>query len=397
MAVLTARERYQAVMRFQPGVRTLLWEYAYWNGAVERWYHEGLQRSATSQPPGMPSGEVFHGEGLPWPARSGRCCYRDVDIHRLLDLDEGTGRIPVNWRCSPPFEKVVLDEDETTQVLIDSDGARVQVRKDRDSLPHPLEWPVRDWATWQKLKEERFGVDVRARLPDRWEEVSQTYGQRDYPLGVIVHGLFGLPRDLMGLVAQCTMYYTEPKLMHDVSEHLTSVFLAVLEEVCARVDLDFVYVWEDLAYKNGPLISPWLFDEFIVPYYKRLTGFLRARGIDIVCVDTDGDFRLLIPGFLEGGVTGFYPFEVMAGMDVVAVRKEYPQLHIQGGLDKTKLAAGKASIDSELEAKLPYMLSQGGYIPFCDHLVPPDVSWESFLHYRTRLREYVEKYPSTRR
>jgi uroporphyrinogen decarboxylase len=211
-----------------------------------------------------------------------------------------------------------------------------------------------------------------------------------------MHGLFGLPRDLMGLVAQSTMYYTDPKLIRDVNDHLTSLFLAVLEEVCARVDLDFVYFWEDLAFKNGPLISPWLFDEFVVPYYKQLTGFLRERGVNVICVDTDGDFRLLIPGFLEGGVTGFYPFEVMAGMDVVAVRKEYPRLHIQGGLDKTKLAAGTAAIDAELEAKLPYMLSRGGYIPYCDHLVPPDVSWENFSYYRMRLREYVERHPIAR-
>jgi uroporphyrinogen decarboxylase len=135
-----------------------------------------------------------------------------------------------------------------------------------------------------------------------------------------------------------------------------------------------------------------MFEEFVVPYYRRLTGFLKEHGVKTIVVDTDGDCWKLIPGFLQGGVTGMYPFEVQAGMDVVEVRKQFPKLVIQGGLDKTRVAAGKEAIDAELEAKLPYMLSQGGYIPFCDHMVPPDVPWQNFCYYRVRVREYVERY-----
>ena len=159
-----------------------------------------------------------------------------------------------------------------------------------------------------------------------------------------------------------------------------------------HLDLDFVYVWEDIAFNNGPLVSPRLFEEFITPYYKQVTGFLKEHGIDIIFVDTDGDCQLLIPGFLEAGVTGLYPLEVRAGMDIVELRKQYPRLLMQGGLDKTKVAEGRRAIDVELEAKLPFMLSRGGYIPFCDHMVPPDVSWDNFLYYRERVRQYVERY-----
>ncbi len=91
-------------------------------------------------------------------------------------------------------------------------------------------------------------------------------------------------------------------------------------------------------------------------------------------------------------MTGLCPFEVQAGMDIVEIRKQYPRLLIEGGLDKTKVARGQEAIDAELEAKLPPMLSQGGYIPCCDHLVPPDVPWLNFRYYRERVREYIERY-----
>jgi uroporphyrinogen decarboxylase len=182
--------------------------------------------------------------------------------------------------------------------------------------------------------------------------------------------------------------------MHDINDHLCKTWLGVLEEVLSRVDLDFFYIWEDMAFKNGPLISPGMFKEFITPYYMRVTDFVKARGVGVICVDTDGDCWKLIPRFMEAGVTGLYPFEVQAGMNVVEVRKQYPGLIIMGGLDKSRVAQGKQAIDEELDSKLPLLLPQGGCIPFCDHLVPPDVSWEDFCYYRKRLNLYIEQYPS---
>ena len=32
------------------------------------------------------------------------------------------------------------------------------------------------------------------------------------------------------------------------------------------------------------------------------------------------------------------------------------------------------------------MVEEGGFIPFCDHLVPPDVSFDNYLHYVTQAR-----------
>jgi uroporphyrinogen decarboxylase len=97
---------------------------------------------------------------------------------------------------------------------------------------------------------------------------------------------------------------------------------------------------------------------------------------------------------MEGGVTGMFPFEAQAGMDIVSVAKEFPTLQIMGGLDKTKIAKDKASIDQELE-KLPWMLHRSGYIPYMDHLVPPEVPWDLFVYYRKRVQEIIEKTSSS--
>jgi uroporphyrinogen decarboxylase len=94
---------------------------------------------------------------------------------------------------------------------------------------------------------------------------------------------------------------------------------------------------------------------------------------------------------LEGGVTGLTPFEVQAGNDIVSVREKYPRLQILGGIDKMKIAQGKAAIDEELNAKIPFMLKRGGYIPHVDHHAHPGISWENFKYYRNLLNEMILK------
>ena len=393
---VSARERYLAVMHRQPGVRTMLWEFGYWVETVEKWYAEGLPRSPYAPPPGMPGGNGFFAGGLPFPHQPGLVRYLDLDVRTQLGLDLSSVRVPLVWRACPLFAEMVLEEDETSRVMINADGVKVRVRKDNESVPQYLGWPVHDRASWEQLKAERFTPDVRKRFPERWDLLAPGYRRRDYPLGVVMDGFFAAPRELLGVEHQLMMYYDDPQLMLDINEHLLQTWLATLEELLAQVDLDFVYIWEDMSFKTGPLLSPRMFERFLSPYYRRLTSYLRGHGIDIICVDTDGDCSKLIPLYLKAGVAGMYPFECQAGMDIVEVRRRFPELLIQGGLDKAKVAEGKAAIDAELEAKLPFMLSQGGYIPYCDHMVPPDVSWENFRYYRQRVKEYVERYADAR-
>jgi hypothetical protein len=55
-----------------------------------------------------------------------------------------------------------------------------------------------------------------------------------------------------------------------------------------------------------------------------------------------------------------------------------------GGLDKRALAAGGETMRAELLRVVPTLLEEGGFIPGCDHGVPPDISWPNFVEY-TRL------------
>ena len=258
-------------------------------------------------------------------------------------------------------------------------------------MPTFLDWPVRDMRDFEKIKE-RFNPEDEGRLPANWSELLPGYTKRDYVLAIggLPFGFFGAPRYLMGLQNLCIAYYDNPTLIQEMVNFLTDFWVKLWTKVLHDVQIDFVLFWEDMCYKNGSLISAEHLRKFMLPGYKKLTSLFRDFEIQVIFVDTDGNCTELVPLFIEGGVTGMFPFEVQAGMDIVKVRKEYPKLGIIGGLDKGRLAQGKRAIDEELEAKLPFMLRKGGYVPCADHLIPPDVPWENFLYWRKRIKEFVQ-------
>ncbi len=160
--------------------------------------------------------------------------------------------------------------------------------------------------------------------------------------------------------------------------------------ILEKVSVDYILIWEDMCFKNGPLISPALFAEFCMPYYKRFISKMKSFGVNHFIVDTDGNFNKLIEPFMDIGITGVYPFEVAAGMDIEETRKLYPELIIIGGIDKRSLAAGKDNILNEIR-KIDRMLAKGGYLPCVDHAVTPDVSFSNYSYYRRELNQILNR------
>jgi uroporphyrinogen decarboxylase len=181
-----------------------------------------------------------------------------------------------------------------------------------------------------------------------------------------------------------------PDLVHEIMDHLTSIYLTVFGKVVREVGVDVIHFWEDMCGRQGPLISPRHWEEFMGPNYRRMKEFAREHGIPLLSVDTDGNPDLIIPSMMRAGVNYLYPMEVAAGCDVNALRDKYPMLGMMGGIDKRALAAGPRAIDEEL-ARIRPAMEKGGYIPDLDHLIPDDVSWKNYSYYAESLKRLVGK------
>ena len=295
-----------------------------------------------------------------------------------------------NQYLLPPFDIEILEEDATHKIIIDSDGCKKRIFKhkehQRQYVGQWLEYPVKNRKTWQEFKK-RLNPHSPARYPLWWNQKKGYDKKRDYPLGIWLGGLFGWPRNWIGIENLSYLMSDDPLLVEEIIDYVGYFIIEVIKPVLEKIEVDFAHYWEDMAYKNGSLVSPSCVRKYMAPHYRRINEFLYSKGVDIITLDSDGNIWELIPIWLECGINGVLPNEVAAGMDVVKMRKKFGKnLILVGGIDKRVLALKKKDIEKEVMNKVPYLLSSGGYFPTIDHAVPPNVPLGNYLYYLELVR-----------
>ncbi|MHB9034032.1 MAG: uroporphyrinogen decarboxylase family protein [Anaerolineae bacterium] len=388
---MNLRENVLAALSLRKPQRTPRWELGYWAGTLQRWYREGLNGCEQDLWNAQPWGAWVSANGIGVGLNAEP--YREHDVASYFAMDRGLAAVDLNYNACPCFEPELLDETDTYTIRRTADGIVTKTLKPEQGMPQFLDFPVHNRSEWEHLTAERYQADLLPRLPANWENLKRAYGQRDYPLalGAGATGYFGSVRQMLGLERTLTTFLDDPAWMHAMLDHLADFYVKLYDQVLSQISVDLCVHWEDMCYVDGPLISPRLFRDFMLQPYRRLADMLRDHGVTVLMVDTDGDARRLLPLFQEGGVNAMYPFDVQSGMDVRVLRREYPGLALQGGIDKKVLTQGHQAIDAELESKVPVVLA-GGYIPHIDHAVPPDVSFADFSYYRRRLDALLDTY-----
>ncbi|MCL2664818.1 MAG: hypothetical protein FWE82_04325 [Defluviitaleaceae bacterium] len=365
---MTSRERFLQTAQFGCPDRTFLLSPWVWKETLERW----------------------RGEGLP----------KDCNLNEYFNTDAEHGvplvmQGPYGPYLNPPFDVKIISESGEFVVQRDIDGSVVKLFKnDRyRSMPQWISYPMKNRKDWETLIKPRFDAALPGRRPEgeAWDAYVSQAKTRDYPLGMWCGSLYGWPRSLMGVEGLSYAIYDDPMLVHEMCEHIADFTIEAITPVLKDIDLDYAFIWEDMAGKSGPLCSPETYRKFMGGPLKRITSVLRKHGVKNIIIDSDGNNDVLIPLWLELGVNGLRPFEIAAGCNPAASRKQYGRdLIIQGGIDKRALAGSKQDIEKEVLSKVPQLCLQGGYFPQVDHLTPPDVSLENYVYYSELLRKVTE-------
>jgi len=288
----------------------------------------------------------------------------------------------VNTWINPPFEDKVVEETETTKIIINIDGLYEELPKDDHStIPRYLKSSVENPDDWKQLKAERLVVNDPRRKVDIKYFKEKFPENRDYPLGIHTGSMIGKIRDTLTFEGLTYATYDYPDMVEDMVETACLIVEDMLDQVLPHFKFDYAAGWEDIAFKNGPLISVDFFKNVIVPRYKRIHKKLNSAGINLWYVDCDGDVRPLLPHFLDVGVNCMFPHEVNGSGHPAELFDKYGKdLRIMGGFDKMEMRKGKAAIKTYMENLVP-LVERGGFIPFCDHRCPPDVAPDDYIYY----------------
>ena len=321
-------ERFRAVMNFQDVDRVPRWEWAmWWDKTIDRWHGEGLDKKLT---------DTF-------------------DIHEYFGLD--------------PYKQFWFS---TTESSIEAEQ-------------HHVEGCVVEMGDY--LEHKKFLFPDHSKAIAGMEPWLKRQEDGDAVIWITLESFFWFPRTKMGFMKLMMAFNDQPELLHKINSDLLEFNLKLLDQIAKVGKPVFMTIAEDMSYNLGPMISRELMDEFLSPYYEKLLA--RAKEMDMLTiVDTDGDVTLLVPWLLDNGVEGVLPLERQAGVDGLAIRKEFPKLAMIGHFDKMVMPDGEEAMRAEFERLKP-IIKAGGFIPSVDHQTPPSVPLENYRIFLKLFNEYT--------
>ena len=327
----------------------------------------------------------------------------DADLKELFGFDP-QGRADVGglgW-CEagfmPVFEEKVLEDRSDYELVQDFAGRSVLYFKGRRNgfMPEYVDHPVKDMKSWEEKCLWRMDPNSPERQAemDKYLPVAVEKAGQGMFVGQSVVGGYMYLRSLIGPEQLLYMVYDNPELVHACMQQWFTLADNIIARHQQHLSFDELFIGEDICYNHGPLISPDMIREFLVPYYQQLLTNMRRRQIDKsrhigFQVDTDGFCEPVIDLYRELGMTHMSPFEVASNCDVIRTGEKYPDLRISGGVDKRILAQGPDAIDRMIDRIFPVMQKRGGYLPTCDHGVPEEVSLKNYMHFRKRCLEFA--------
>ena len=306
---------------------------------------------------------------------------------RVPYFEEGIRRAVIKaWR------KQGLPRGADLSRMFSTDG-REEIDVDLEPRPKPRKWPT-SLGDLPALQHALDPYDKR-RLPWRWAKRVRDWQNRDHVLMLRVHrGLF-ISMGVMGwqrFTEVIRMLVYAPEVVHETMRIQGEFAAKLAEKVLQQVDVDAAVFSEPIGENHGPLISPRMYEKFVLPSYEPLLGVLGRHGVKTIIFRTFASARLLIPGILKWGFNCLWACEVcLDDMDYRDLRREFgPDLRLIGGIDLDALRQDKEAIRREVEEKLPPLLGDGGYVPLADGRVREDVPYENYRYYRRLLEKVTQ-------
>ena len=378
------RERIMAVLSYTNYDRLPVVHFGFWRETLRKWAEEGHVgiKEAGDWNDGNPTDAII-GQKLGFDCNYYSC------FHPHTGLRPGFDR------------KVVKSFPDGSKHVLNSEGVIVVQMPDAGSIPSEVEHLFKGRKEWEEHFKHRlmFNPDrilkSIVRVNDRMVQFDEggldflRAVRREYAYGLHCGSLFGQIRNFIGVENCSYLYVDDEPLFDEIIQTVGELCLQCVKTALATgAKFDFAHFWEDICFKNGPLVVPSVFGEKVGPHYRRITGLLKQHGINIVSLDCDGLIDALVPIWLENGVNTMFPIEVGTwNASIVPWRKQYgKKLRGVGGMNKLVFARDRKAIDVEIERLRP-LVELGGYIPCPDHRIAPDAKWDNVRYYCDRMHE----------
>ncbi len=242
---------------------------------------------------------------------------------------------------------------------------------------HDYPWPDPDWMDVSKIKAE-----------------AQTYKGQYAILGGDWSPFWHDAIDLLGMENLYMKMYDEPELVDLVMQYMVDYYAAVSRRIfdAAADVIDIFFIGNDFGGQTGPLLSPGLFERFILPHLKRLIdlGHSYRLKVQLHCC---GGFASLIPLLIEAGFDGLHAVQPSCyGMDLKKLKANFgDRILFNGAIDShhVLIEGTPETVRAETRKVLDIMAPGGGYVAGASHdTILEETPVENVLAMFDTVREY---------
>jgi uroporphyrinogen decarboxylase len=292
---LTPRERITLALNHKEADRVPI-EDAPWPTTVERWHKEGLPEDISPR-------QYFHFE---------------MELVR-----------PDNTILFPA--RVIENTDEY-EMGVNGQGAYYKKWKTKTSTPQYLDFTIKDRKTWEEYKPNQKIMEGRV-APELLD-----FCRRKRAEGQFVMFANGMGYDhTQGIVGSENLLIAmaeDPEWVRDMFEASAELIIDSAECMMGMgFEFDGAFIYDDMGYRNASLFSPRMYRELLFDVHRRVFDFFHSKGLKVV-MHSCGCIKELVPMLIEAGLDCLQPLEVKAGMDLVALKRQFgDRFCFMGGID----------------------------------------------------------------
>lgn len=234
-----------------------------------------------------------------------------------------------------------------------------------------------------------------SRLRKKWQKMTRVWRRKEHVLFLRVHRGFFLSMgvyDWRRFTDVISLLTDDPEFVREAMGIQGELISKFLDTVLQEMDVDAVLFSEPIGGNSGPLISPKMYEEFVLKSYRPIIEITKKHGIETIILRTYANIRVLIPCILKNGFNCLWACETNSSdMDYTELRNKFgSNLRLIGGIDLDTLRDDKHVIRREMESKVLPLITSGGYIPIADGRVRKNIPFENYAYYRRLLQQMIE-------
>lgn len=187
-------------------------------------------------------------------------------------------------------------------------------------------------------------------------------------------GIFEMTYHLMGMENALVSLYEEPEAMQELIDYIVEYELACAKQVIDHMHPDALFHHDDWGSQISALISPKMFKEFFSPAYKKVYGFWKDNGVELIVHHSDCYEATLVPQMIEMSIDIWHIGAKSINNIPELIKKYGGQITFMGDIDSGVVdhpgwsreeIAKYVKISCKRCGKLYFIpcLSQGGYYP----------------------------------